>query len=332
MDYRSIDMMNQSLLKKLLISPSAFLAQKKQQGESDKSHFVLGSLVDDMLLNPKVLDDKYFRMKASDISDKLKVITTYIHDVFLTHDSDTWSDDELDKAILKACLVHSYQPKWGDGAKIKNIRKAGEHYFIALSESKGRKIVSDEDYNKATIAVAALKSDPVTGFYLTETKDCTILRHKVIQFELNGLKIKGELDEVFINHEKKTITPIDYKTTGMPITSFNMEFWKYRYDFQAATYFYGLQFDPEIKALLDDGYILLHFKYIVVEMDSNSRPLVFLVPDAVINIGFNGGKRSNGWKLEGLTQAIEKYKFHKESDKWDYPQEYYNKKCLTIEI
>lgn len=332
MEYRTIDKMNQSLLKKILISPSAFLAQQQQQGDSNKSHFVLGSLVDDMLLNPKVLDDKYFRMKAINISDKVKQITLYIHDVFNTYEDGKWNDSELDKVILKACLVYSHQPKWGDDAKIKNIRKAGEHYFIALNEAKGRRIVSDADYNKATIAVAALKSDPITGVFLKETKDCTIIKHKVIQFELDGVKIKGELDEVYIDHMAKTITPIDYKTTGMPISLFNNEFWKYRYDFQAATYFYGIQLDSEIKEYLDKGYTLLDFRYIVVEIESNNSPLVHRVSDKVMDIGLHGGTRTNGWKLEGLHNALNRYKFHKESDKWDYPKEYYSQEYLDIEI
>ena len=332
MEYRSIKKMNQSLLKKILISPSAFIAQQQKQGDSNESHFVLGSLVDDMLLNPEVLEDKYFKMKAVDLSDALKLITQYIYDVFSTYEDGEWNDKLLDSAILKACLTYSYQPRWGDDAKIKNIRKNGEDYFIALTESKGRKIVADSEYNKATIAVASLKADPITGVYLKESKDCTIIRHKVIQFELNGVEMKCELDKVYINHVDKTITPIDYKTTGLPITLFNKEFWKYRYDFQAATYTYGLQKDPEMLEYAAKGYKFLNFRYIVVEMDSTNSPMVFRIPQSVIKIGYKGGERSSGWKLEGLIQAIERYKFHIEIDNWDYPQEYYSTKYLDIEV
>jgi len=329
MEYRSIKKINQSLLKKILISPSAFVAQQSKQGESDKSHFLLGSVTDDMLLSPEVVDDKYFKVTTK-LSESLKQITTYVHDIFSV--TEEWTDTKLNNAILKACLVYDYQPRWGDDAKIKNIKKSGKDYFDALIKAEGRRIVSQEEYNKATVAVASIKADPITGLFLRETEQCTIIKRKVVEFEYQGIELKGELDEVYIDHVNKTITPIDYKTTGLPITMFNIEFWKYRYDFQAATYLLGLQSDLEIKEYLEKGYKLLQFKYIVVEMESTNSPLVFNIPDNVINIGINGGTRSNGWKIEGLNDAISRYKFHFDNNQWDYPQEYYEQEYLNIEI
>ena len=60
--------------------------------------------------------------------------------------------------------------------------------------------------------------------------------------------------------------------------------------------------------------------------------MVFRIPQSVIKIGYKGGERSSGWKLEGLTQALDRYLFHKEKDNWDYPQEYYTNNCLDIEV
>ena len=140
------------------------------------------------------------------------------------------------------------------------------------------------------------------------------------------------MDKVFIDHTAKTITPIDYKTTGTSVDSFNYDFWRFRYDFQAAFYWTGLSLDPEIVKLREKGYKLLHFMYIVVERDSNNSPLIFRVPNAVTSIGWLGGTISNGKKLEGVTQALERYAFHNHNNKWDKPKEAYKKGFIDIQI
>lgn len=331
MDYRSMKGMNQSLLKKILISPRAFkVAQDKQEDDSNKMHFLFGSLVDDMLLSPKEVDDKYFKMEEVKLSEKLVQLVQYIHDIYEC--TDEWSEEKLHSAILKACLVYDYQSRWGDDTKIKNIQKSGEAYFNALSQAKGRRIVPNAEWNKAVIAVASLKADPVIGRFFRETKECTIIKRKIVTFILKGIKFKGELDKVYIDHVEKLIYPIDYKTTGLPIEAFMSQFWKLRYDFQAATYTYGLQHDPEIKEYLDKGYKLLSFRYIVAEADSISKPMIFRVPSDVIKIGFQGGVRKSGHKLEGLVQALDRYIAHSTSDKWDHPLEYYNNQFIDIEV
>jgi hypothetical protein len=70
-DYRRMQKLNQSLLKKILISPRSFLeAQKKyqQQDDSTEEHFVFGSMVDLMLTGTKAeFDEKYYR-----VSDDVK--------------------------------------------------------------------------------------------------------------------------------------------------------------------------------------------------------------------------------------------------------------------
>src|SRR5690606_3814533 len=118
----------------------------------------------------------------------------------------------------------------------------------------------------------------------------------IVHFEYLDEMLKGELDRLVIDHSIKIITPVDFKTTSKPIYSFNTEFWKYRYDFQAATYTLGLKAHPLIKELLEKGYTLNSFKYIVVEKDLLHNPMVFNVPDEVINIGINGGERKP-WKI-----------------------------------
>jgi hypothetical protein len=328
--YREMVGLNQSLLKKILYSPSLFMAEKNREEDSDKEHFIFGSLVDDLLLNPKLnIEDKYQIMEESGISDTLKSITQHILD---SNEEYSWEDPEMDAVILNACDIYKYQTKWKAETRVNKIRQECRTYFHNLKWAKGKIIIPKEEYSKAVICVSALKADPYTSKYHSKDSNTEEWRHKIIQFEYNGHTIKGELDKVFIDHVNKTITPIDYKTTGTTVYSFNYDFWKFRYDFQAAVYYQGLKEDSDVKALIEDGYILNHFLYIVVEKEMKNPPMIFKVSNAVMHVGWTGGTLSSGRELEGFRQAIQRYEFHISEDKWDYPMEYYQKKCLEIEL
>ena len=335
--YRKLEGLNQSLLKKILVSPGAFIKQRDNQEDSEQSHFVFGSLVDDMLLSDIDIEDKYYILKDNSLSDVLKSITRYIFDYTdmskSTEEVTDWpSEENMDEIILAACNEYGYQNRWKSATRVEKIKKECLSYFVCLCQANGKKIISQEDYYKAVTCVAALKSDEFTKEYFSKEKGKEIWKHKVIQFTYKDLKIKGELDKVFIDHNNRTIQPIDYKTTGGSVYGFNFDFWKFRYDFQSAVYFYGISKDPEVQELLLKGYKLLNFKYIVVEKEMYNPPMIFNVPNEVMKIGFEGGTLSSGKKYEGFTDAIARYFFHKSMGKWDYPMEYYQEKSLNIKI
>mgnify|MGYP001577435170 FL=1 len=341
LEYKKIAKVNQSSLKKILHSPGAYRAAVNKYEESTESHFVFGSLVDDMLLAPKTVDDKYYKMADSDISTTLKLIAQHVYEAAKLNPIDDSGkvlcplhDIYYQDLILNAKRTYAYQPRWKDETAITNIVKSCSNYFNALIESNGKVIISIEEYNKALTCVAMLKSDKYTSKYLVKpSQNISIFTHVVLEFETEGVKCKAELDKVFIDHVNKTIQPIDYKTTGMPINGFKYEFWKYRYDFQAAFYKLGLSQDSKIIKLLEDGYELLNFRYIVVNSDGNDNPMIFVVPKEVNAIGLHGGKLDNGRTLEGVHQAIGRYQYHTVNDAWDYPREYYQREgSLIIEL
>tara|TARA_R110000822_G_scaffold125024_2_gene259523 strand:- start:11419 stop:12438 length:1020 start_codon:yes stop_codon:yes gene_type:complete len=335
--YRKLDGLNQSLLKKILVSPGAFIKQRDKQGNSDEAHFVFGSLVDDMLLSDIDIEDKYYVLKDDSTSDLLKSITRYVYDYLKTSETAkelsvdlVWNS--MDSIILIACDQYEYQNRWKNATRIEKVKINCLNYFKSLYAAEGKKIISEEDYYKASHCVGALKTDNYTKKYIVTDKNTELWKHKVISFEYGGLSFKGELDKVFIDNSAKTIQPIDYKTTGSSVYSFNYDFWKFRYDFQSAVYFYGISKDPEVIKLLEKGYKILPFKYIVVEKEMHNPPMIFEVPDSVIKIGWEGGTLSSGREYEGFTHAVFRYIFHSELNKWDYPMEYYQKQHIKIKI
>ena len=325
MDYRKHKGLNQSSLKKILQSPTAYQKEINRTEESLEEHFVFGSLLDFMMLEKeKDFEDEYYIISGTMGSEAIQNIVKYVYDRHLLEEKECDLNTDAHNTILKGAMVYGYGGKWKQDTIVNKIIKEGLNYYNSLKKAEGKIIITQEDHSKALICKAALLSDPYTAKYFTAGKDIEIIDKKVIKFEHLGHHCKGELDKLVIHHGQKWIIPADLKTTGTGIYAFNTSFWKYGYDFQAAFYTLGVQLDPEIKKLLDKGYTLKNFKFIVIETDVNSQPFVFNTPQEVLNIGMNGGKLANGWYREGVTQAFTRLEYHMSNDQWLYPMEYLN--------
>jgi len=338
-EYKQIDKLNQSLLKKILTSPRSFLdAQKKYAEEdSEEEHFVFGTMVDIMLTGTKdEFDKKFYRIPDNiKCSDTVKTIVLGVYQDVL---EDVVPIDEFKNykdLILQHCKYQNYYPNWKDETRVSKILEEGAGYFEILAKTGGRTTVTETEYSNAVSCKMALQADQFTKPFVDKKYDTEteFLDKFVVQFNVNGVEIKGELDRIVLNHKTKTITPVDFKTTGKSINMFQYDFWKLRYDFQAATYRLGLVQDHRIQELIRNGYQINLFHYIVVEKDLKNPPMIFIVPAEVDKIGYTGGEMSNGKFYEGLIQAVARYQYAEENNAWEYPMEYYlNGGFLMLEV
>ena len=333
-EYKDIDAVNQSSLKKILTHPQLYLSAKNKQNNSEQSeaaHFVFGRAVDIMLVGTKdEFEEQFVRIPdETKCSEAVKVI---IDDIFNTIGSEkTKNLEAYPVEILGLARLNKYRDNYKDDTLIATVVKEGSAYFELLKTTFGKTPITETEYAKAVNCKMAIKADQYTQKYCQKVLGTEFLDRFIVQFEHKGTNIKGEIDRVVINHNTKEITPIDFKTTALPIYTFNTEFWKYRYDFQAATYHRGLIFHPKINKLIEDGYKLNTFKYIVVEKELHNRPMVFNVSEEIDLIGLVGGERST-YKVEGFYSALKRYQFHQENDKWDFPMEYYQKGEIDIRV
>jgi hypothetical protein len=318
----------------MLVSPKAFLQEKERyqkNEETTEDHFLFGTMVDIMLVGHKEeFDNKFHRIPDSiDCSDTVKNI---VNNVFADAQEDRKEGEDLypldhyPDFILEHCNYQLYYNNLKDETRVKKIIDQGTKYFEILSQGMGKSMVTESEYAAAVNCMMALKSDQFTKKFVDrklDPKNVEFLDRVVVEFELDGIEMKGELDRVAIDHSLKLIMPIDFKTTSKSILNFESDFWYYRYDFQAATYKYGLQFHPKIQELLKDGYEMDPFRYIVVEKSLYNNPMVFVISQEATDVGMNGGELSNNKSYEGLRQAIHRYKYAEENNLWDYPMEYY---------
>jgi hypothetical protein len=326
-EYHEIDSVNQSLLKKILIHPQEFLKAKERYGQSEEDHFVFGSMVDIMLTGTKEEFDKKFYKVPDDIkcSPGIKAVIDGVFES-IKEDNNITALTMYRPVIEFQCNKQGFQNNWKTETKVTKILEEGSGYFDILKQGLGKVIVTESEYSKAVICMMAAKGDPYLKFYTNKKevpKTTEFLDKFIIQFTTDNVDMKGELDRVVIDHKVKTIRPIDFKTIGQTISNFEKDFWKFRYDFQAATYYYGLVQHPDIVKLIDQGYSVLPFLYIVLESEANKKPMGFQISGETIKIGCFGGINKLGNYYEGLKQAITRYKYATENKAWDYPMEYY---------
>ena len=326
--YKNLKGVNQSSLKEILKHPSEYLRALDRQSEPDeeKEYFIVGKLVDLSMYDPEEISKKYVITDLPDLSDILKSISSTILETmelegvkFLDQDSPSHRN-----IVLEACKIHNYYNNRKDDTRIDGVFDSCEDYINVLSKSKGKTIVSSSVNNKTSICKASLLSDFRTRKYFSEkfekefivdtSKDIQMFKHVILQFNYMDVDIKAEMDQVVINHKSKQIIPVDLKTFGRKIYLFKSQFFKLRYDFQAAVYMIGLKNHPEIIKLLEKGYEILNFRFIVVESDVTTTPLIFEVTPETLKAGIEGGTTKSGYEYEGFNQAIERLKYHKEKE------------------
>ena len=335
-DYQTISALNQSTLKKILISPQEYIKAKERQlakDESTEQHFVFGSLVDSLLTETKQDFDNKYAVVPDDtgVSETIAKIVKGVYDDM--YEKTPTNLEDYPGEILKHCNYELYQSRWKDETRFKKIVEQGSKYFDILKKCGTRTIITESEYAKAVNCVMALRSDKFTGPYCQKKSSndhIEIIDKHVVQFKYSGLEFKGEIDRIIIDHKNQTITPIDFKTTGKSVLNFENSFWHFRYDFQAAVYDLGLHLDKSerLQKYYQNGYSINRFLYIVVETHLNNNPMVFEITKTVLEVGIKGNK-----EYEGFNKAIERYKYATENDAWDYPMEYYKqgKNVISVE-
>lgn len=333
-DYKTLEGTNQSSLKKILTHPQLFLQAKKKQDTSEQdeaAHFTFGRAVDIMLVgNKEEFDENFVKIPdETKCSDAIKII---IDDLFLKLDGEELTVlEDYPSSILLIARENKYRDNYKDDTLIATVIKEGNAYFELLKTTIGKTPITETEYSKAVNCTMAVKSNEFTQKYCRKQPGLEFWDRFIVQFDLRGTQMKGEIDRVVINHNTKTITPVDFKTTGLPIYTFNSEFWKLRYDIQAGTYTIGLKSHPDIINLVNKGYKIETFKYIVVEKDLINFPMVFNVTPEVLFVALEGGERKP-WKIEGLFQAIDRLQFAQINNKWNFPKEYYEKGEIDIKL
>lgn len=300
-NYRDIDAVNQSRLKKLIVHPKLYITEEDRQ---QKSYFTFGQLVEDALvMEDSELNNKYIMCSVEMPTDKVKEVIEALYMARGVADFDSIEPAFVDDIRMEV----GYQTKWKPETAYNKLRVLGSDYLDFIASAGDKIIISKEDSEKAQALCEMVENNPDLNKYLSGDN---LFKH-VITFEHKGFKCKGELDIVHFDHEEKTVRVVDIKTTSQ-FLSFKSSILRYRYDFQLAFYTMALMTE------LMPGYQLLPPQLLVLDSNGFFEPEIYTVPANFDSFEVNGRT------YLGVSDAFERLTYHTTYDEWNYTMDYLN--------
>lgn len=224
-----------------------------------------GSAVDSIITGG--LNEFNNRFMVADFPSIPDTIISIVKTVFSKY-NDTYIslNDIPDSNIIEVAAEFNYQNNWKPETRAKVIKEKGATYYNLLYISKDKTILDTETYVDVCKTVDALHDSPGSSFYFSKDSPFdSIKRYYQLKFKanLNGIDYRCMADLILVDYNKKTITPIDLKTSSKPEWEFYKSFIEYNYQIQARLYWRiirdNLSRDPYFK-----DFTLLDYRFIVV--------------------------------------------------------------------
>jgi hypothetical protein len=189
--------------------------------------------------------------------------------------------------------------------------------------------MSQYDYNAAVECVEVLKSHPFTSkFFYISPLNRHIEGHFQLKFKLviGKYAVRCMLDRIIVDHDAKTIQPIDLKTTGKSEEEFENSFEDWRYYLQSSMYSYILR-----ELCKKDDYFsdfkVLPFVFVCINR-YNLKPLAWVDEDSVFDSSVRVNK--SGKIMKAWYELLKEMVWHIENKKLDYSYKSYEQKGVRI--
>jgi hypothetical protein len=230
------------------------------------------------------------------------------------------------------CLQLAYDNsgyKLGFEAVIKKFQMPEIQEFVKFSiDSADKTILSEEEWQTVSKMHYMLTTSP-TSMELMQSGEDFLLQetHNQVEFHY-PYKLKsgkeytmhGSIDRIIINHHNKVIQPLDLKTTGKSVYSFPSSYIKYAYYRQAAIYMLAVH--HMYVDLLQEGYTVNPFLFIVAERACKNMPLTYRVSGQDLYAGAHGGLIDGTNKpVKGFVNLLEELQWHQDNDEWSIKKE-----------
>ena len=296
-----------------------YVLGEKIEDEETKA-LTMGRVVETKLMEPELFDDRFFPSvcETTPTEGMLKFVEAlYKHTKESTNDEGevTRSFEEISR---DAYVDSGYKIAY-EAVMKKFMGSDAEVYYQEIREvrTKGLTVISIKDAGNAARIVEQMQNDVFLGGIVNLTTDA---RHDVYNqlqisdVSIGGLKMKGMLDKVIVDHRAKTIHIYDLKCTWA-VENFYREYYLYRRgDIQAGVY-YMLALH-HFNDLVKEGYTVNPPSFIVCDSGAYYSPLIYDLTDTDIVDAMNGFEYK-GTKYRGIIEIIEDIKWAKEMDVWN---------------
>lgn len=320
-EYRKLGGFSYSLLSKFQREGSPKVLITPSHDESDALRF--GSLVDCLMTEPETLRERFLIKTFKAPPSSIISIMLYIYKECPNAKNFSFVPDELK---LKALDLFEYGVSWLKTTRLDRLNKQSLYYTF-LQEGDGKIVMTQEDLETANQCVEILKTHPFTSKYMGDGDpfEENIERLNQLKFSSSykGQLIRCMFDRMIVDHNKKTIQPIDLKTTGKDEEKFCHSVLDWNYYIQANMYSQIL-LDVISKDEYFKDFSILPFKFIVINR-VNKTPVAWTYPlykvETIIVDNQEALLKKNNFKT--WRALIDEAIWHLETRNFDYSYETY---------
>jgi hypothetical protein len=320
-EYRDYPAVSQSELSQLDYSPVAYRKMKDKQQEDDIPAFIFGSAVDCLLTHPKDFWKEFVQVNVADTpSDTIKSIVDSIFAGLVARGEETSASlSDYESEIIRLAKDLNYGQSWKQETLIKKIAEGGQKYFDTLIISRGKRVISSEDYQMARNCAEALQTNQFTKKYFEKQDHVELHFQLALLFNVEDTDCKALLDLLVIDHASRRLRVVDIKTTGSSVYAFPSSYMKYRYYLQGSFYTEAVQQYMKSNPQLAD-YELESPLFLVAEKANVNPPFIYEMLWQDVDAGREGGTYRDR-KIKGYKELLRDLRWHNETGNWDYPKQ-----------
>lgn len=233
-----------------------------------------GSAVDAILTGgQEEFDKNFFVANFPAIKDSVEKV---VKSLFTSYGTTCRTINDIKEAdIITATEVNSFQLNWKPETRAKVIKEQGFEYYNLMFLAKDKKIISEELKQKIDGAVEALRTAEATKFYFQANSPFDgIERFYQLKFKatLNDADYRCMADIIVVDHNNKTVQPVDLKTSSHLEHDFYESWLQFRYDIQERLYWRIIRANMDKDEVYKD-YKLLDYIFVVVNSGDDPQPL-----------------------------------------------------------
>ena len=308
-----------SSLNKLLWNPQAFYQMYVLGNKEEKtdSYLVNGKIIHTLLLEEHKFNDQFIVSPSKLPNDNTKIVLdrVFAHAQELQKNGDTRTElADYENAVLDVLLdMNLHQSLKTDQQRIDKINTQDAINYWEFMKNKGSKILIDQatyDFCKTGVDLIKMNNQVSTllGLDTNDFSNKEVFNELSLTAKMNNkpFNIKGIIDNLVIDHDKKTIYINDVKTTSKDLKDFHESIEFYNYSLQAAIYcsLIGIKFIN----LIDAGY-KMKFHFVVIDKSYQVYP--FPVSDSTLN----------NW-LSKLLIQLDKAEWHYVNKNYELPYDF----------
>jgi hypothetical protein len=308
-----------SSLNKLLWNPAVFYQLYVLGNKEEKldSHLVHGKLIHGLLLEPDKFNEQFIVSPDNLPTGNLKTVIdrVYYHHVELAKSGDerTMLPEFMDAIIDILKDMNYHQSLKTDQQRLDKVLTSESENYWNFLRAKGKKtLIDQQSYDFCNNAVELIKTDKsickLIGCNPSEFDNVEVLNELSLRCKMNGkaFGLKGIIDNLVIDHDKKIVYINDVKTTSKELKDFPESVEFYNYWLQAAIYVSLVI--TNYPGLVDQGYDV-KFNFVVI--DKNYLVYPFEVKESTLHLWLN--------KLE---ESLNQAEWHYINKRYDLPYDF----------